>query len=93
MSEIDALGHRFFGDSYWQGSRLFAAPVIFLHTKAQVDSHGGSPILGQLDDAYRDLVAAQDEFGYFDRSATFVPLDSRENFEANYGSNWCYYWK
>ncbi len=28
-----------------------------------------------------------------DRRATFVPLDSKENFDENFSSNWYYCWK
>ncbi len=92
-ADISEIARRAFGDQFWEVSRAFGAPVVFLHTEAQVASHQAQPVLARLDDEYRDLVAPRDEFGYLERRTTFVPLDSKENFDENYAGNWYYYWK
>jgi hypothetical protein len=92
--EIDRLARSAgFGESYWQISRLWGPPVIFLQTDADVERFKTGPTLPALNSAYCDLVEQYDEFGLLDREATVVALDSKENFDANYASNWFYYWR
>ena len=44
-------------------------------------------------DKYFDFVKPFDEFAYFKRENIQVYLDSKENLNTNYESNWYYYYK
>lgn len=93
-AEIDNLARSAgFGDAYWQMSRTWGPPVLFLQSDADVEKYSTQPVRDALDDAYFELARRHDEFDLLDRSTTFVPLDSKENFDSNYESNWYYYWK
>jgi hypothetical protein len=93
-SEIDRIARNAgFGESYWQMSRLWGLPVIFLQTDADVERFTTGPIVAALSSAYCDLAEQYDEFGLLDRETTVVALDSKENFDANYASSWFYYWR
>jgi len=42
---------------------------------------------------YFQLLKQYDEFGYFKEDDFFIYLNSKENFDTNYESNWYYYYK
>ena len=43
--------------------------------------------------AYFKLLEPYDEFSYFKQDQFKIGLDSKENFDQNYQSNWQYYYK
>lgn len=40
-----------------------------------------------------DILKQYDIFKYFERRTFKISLDSKENFDKNYQSNWYYYYK
>jgi hypothetical protein len=95
LADIDEMARQIgFGDCYWQSSRLWSAPTVFLYTDAQVRRFSSDQdFRTRLDDAYFDLAAAHDEFHVLERRRTFVSIDSKQNFDEKFDSNWHYYWK
>jgi len=68
-------------------------PVFFLYTDAQVKTYNGSETVNKWTDRFYALLKAHDEFDYFKRDDLSIYLDSKENFDTNYQSNWYYYFK
>lgn len=94
MTAIDRMAAAAgFGKAYWRADRLWGAPTIFLHTDQQVADFSSDKFRARLDDAYFKLALPYDEFGVLERRDTRVALDSLQNFDSNYQSNWYYYWK
>lgn len=91
--KIQALKESFDNDDIWELSRSFSVTTLFFYTDFQVKKYKNSPILKQWSNQYFDLLKQYDPFGYFDRSTFSFYLDSKENFDRNYQSNWYYYYK
>jgi len=77
----------------WEISNRFSGVVFFLHTDAQVKKYASSEARKIWTDKYFDLLNQYNEFGYFKREEFVIELDSKENFDKNYASNWYYYYK
>lgn len=77
----------------WEISRSFSATTFFVYTDEQVKRYRDSDTHRLWSDKYFDLLQAYDRFGYFKRDGYQVYLDSKENFDTNYQSNWYYYYK
>ncbi|HEY5823819.1 MAG TPA: hypothetical protein VIT44_05625 [Cyclobacteriaceae bacterium] len=71
----------------------FGATTFFLFTDNQVRKYEGSKIKKDWTDKYFELLERYDEFKYFKRKDFSIHLDSKENFDKNYESNWYYYYK
>lgn len=92
MTDIDRMAAEAgFGDAYWEASRLWGPPTLFLYTDEQLKRFSSDDFRGPLDEAYFELALAHDEFNVLDRRTAFVGLDSKGNFDNNYQSNWYYY--
>lgn len=77
----------------WTISIGFTIPTFFLFTDEKVKEYDKPEIKKNWADKYFDLVKPFDEFNYFKRTDIQVYLDSKENFDKNYESNWYYYYK
>jgi hypothetical protein len=77
----------------WEISRFFSGTTFFLYTDEQVRQYENSETRKIWTDKYFDLLEPYNEFGYFKRDKFNVYLDSKENFDNNYESNWFYYYK
>ena len=77
----------------WEISRAFSGTTFFLYTDEQVKCYENSETRKIWADKYFDLLEPYNEFGYFKRDKFNVYLDSKENFDNNYESNWFYYYK
>ncbi|MGN6164554.1 MAG: hypothetical protein ACTHOF_08435 [Flavisolibacter sp.] len=77
----------------WEISRAFSGTTFFVYTDEQVNYYENSEIRKIWADKYFDLLEPYNEFGYFKRNTFNVYLDSKENFDKNYQSNWYYYYK
>jgi hypothetical protein len=77
----------------WEISRFFSGTTFFLYTDEQVRQYENSETRKIWADKYFDLLEPYNEFGYFKRDKFNVYLDSKENFDNNYESNWFYYYK
>ncbi len=77
----------------WEISRCFSGITFFLYTDEQVKQYENSKTRKIWADKYFDLLEPYNEFGYFKRDKFNINLDSKENFDNNYESNWYYYYK
>lgn len=77
----------------WTISRAFGEPTFFLYTDEQVQHYENSDMKKEWANKYFDLLVPNDEFRYFTREKFNICLDSRENFDTNYSSNWFYYYR
>ncbi len=80
-------------DLLWTISRAGAATIFFLFTKEQVTQYERSDLHKDWSNRYYELLKPYDEFGYYKQEDFWVNLDSKENFDNNYQSNWYYYYK
>ncbi|MDM8173166.1 MAG: hypothetical protein QHC79_17715 [Pseudosphingobacterium sp.] len=77
----------------WEISRVDSYVTFFLFTEQQVQQYEHSETRKIWADEYFKLLKPYDEFGYFKRDNFNIFLDSKENFDKNYQSNWYYYYK
>ena len=77
----------------WEISKCFSVTTFFLYTDEQVKQYENSETRKIWADKYFDLLEPYNEFGYFKRDKFNVYLDSKQNFDNNYESNWYYYFK
>lgn len=77
----------------WEISRCFSGTTFFLYTEEQVKFYENSELIKEWSKKYHDLLEQYDEFGYFEQNSFTINLDSKENFDKNYQSNWFYYYK
>lgn len=77
----------------WEISKAFSGTTFFLYTDEQVKHYENSETRKVWADKYFDILEPYNEFGYFKRDKFNVYLDSKENFDNNYESNWYYYYK
>ncbi len=92
-SKIKALQNELGNNDIWGISRAFSRVTIFLYTDEQVKKYKNSEEYKKWTDKYYELLIQYDEFGYFKRDLFSVYLDSKENFDNNYQSNWYFYYK
>ena len=77
----------------WEISRCFSKTTFFLYTDEQVKQYENSETRKIWTEKYFDILEPYNEFGYFERDKYRINLDSKENFDNNYESNWYYYYK
>jgi hypothetical protein len=77
----------------WEISRCFSGTTFFVYTDEQVKHYEISETRKIWADKYFDLLEPFNEFSYFKRDTFNIDLDSKENFDKNYESNWYYYYK
>lgn len=77
----------------WTISLGFTIPTFFMFTDEKVKEYDKPKIKSMWADKYYDFVKPFDEFNYFKRADIQVYIDSKENFDNNYESNWYYYYK
>ncbi|GAA3579531.1 hypothetical protein [Snuella lapsa] len=91
--EIKNLKSKINNPELWRIERRFNTVTYFLYTDEQLKKYQDSEIHKQWSNQYFDLLKEYDEFGYFKKDFYYVFLDSKENFDTNYKSNWYYYYK
>lgn len=77
----------------WTISIGFTLPTFFMFTDEKVKEYNKPEIKSIWEDKYYDFIKPFDEFNYFKRNDIQVFIDSKENFDNNYESNWYYYYK
>jgi hypothetical protein len=92
-TEIDNLKAEINDPTIWEISRFGSRVTFFFLTQEQADAARSNSYIDQLADKYFNLLTRFDEFGYFDRQRFSISVDSKENFDKNYDSNWYYYYK
>lgn len=92
-NKIEQLKSEINNPELWRISRIFYGVTFFLHTDEQVKKYQGSEIHENWKKQYYNLLKQYDEFRYFNKNTINFYLDSKENFDTNYQSNWYYYYK
>jgi len=81
------------GDEFWCTQRGFGSPIVFVHTDAQADAVKTTDLPDRWADTYFEVLKQYDEFDYLTRAEVSIAVDSKENFDTHYSSNWYYYFK
>lgn len=89
----DAFIKSFQNEDIWTVSIFFTMPTFFTFTDAKVKAYDKPEIKKVWADRFYDLIKPFDEFNYFKREDIRVYVDSKENFDKIYNSNWYYYYK
>ncbi|WP_229127248.1 hypothetical protein [Bacteroides stercoris] len=76
----------------WEISRCLANVVFFLYEDKQVRQYKERGFIDIWSEMYLDLLNRYDEFGFFTKENFHIKLDSKENFDNNFNSNWYYYY-
>jgi len=77
----------------WSIVKMFSTAVFFFYTDEQVRKNECNGIKEELSAKYFNILKHYDEFNYFNKDNFSINLDSKENFDNNYQSNWYYYFK
>ena len=91
--EIDALKRRIGNPELWEISRLFGHITFMFYTDAQAKKHAAKGKQAEYARMYYEILKPHDEFSYLSEDGFTVAFDSKQNFDDNYQSNWCYYYK
>jgi hypothetical protein len=95
QEEIIQLQEELNDENLWliMATSLGMRPGFFLFTDKQMKAYTGSETVNRWTDLFYALLKKYDEFDYIDRKEFAIYLDSKENFDTNYESNWYYYFK
>ncbi|WP_324023660.1 hypothetical protein QSV08_12450 [Maribacter sp. BPC-D8] len=91
--EIKKLKDALNNDELWEIAKRFSGVTYFFYTDEQLKNIEYSKTHKKWSEQYFELLQNYDEFGYFKKDYFNVHLDSKENFDNNYESNWYYYYK
>ena len=83
----------FNNDEIWEINIGFTVATFFLYTNDKVKEYDTPEYKKEWADKYFDLLKEYDDFNYFKRETTQINIDSKENFDNKYQSNWYYYYK
>jgi hypothetical protein len=90
---VDALQKDLADERLWCVSRMFASVTFFTFTDQEKDACETDGSKERWTQAYFTLLKKYDTFGYFREDDFFIYLDSKENFDTNFGGDWLYYYK
>lgn len=93
QEKINELKIKINSNELWEISRCFSSTTFFFYTDEQVRENTYNGMSQILTKEYFNLLKTYDEFDYIKREDFSVYLDSKENFDNNYKSNWYYYYK
>ncbi len=77
----------------WEISNMFSGVTFFFYTDQQVKNYNTNEMKEILISEYYQILRKYDEFSYFTKNNIFFAIDSKENFDKNYHSNWFYYYR
>lgn len=86
--EILELKEKLHCNDLWDISRCLANVVFFLYEDKQVRQYKERGFIDIWSEMYLGLLNRYDEFGFFTKENFHVKLDSKENFDTNFNSNW-----
>lgn len=75
----------------WEIYREFETTIFFFHTDKQMEEAKADGTTQVMTQQYFDMLKKYDVFDYFNADSYSLAFDSKENFDANYESNWFYY--
>jgi hypothetical protein len=77
----------------WTISRCFDSVTLFVHKDEQKEKIKNSAEFKLIENKYFELLKEYDEFNYWKKEEFRIGIDSKQNFDENYESNWYYYYK
>lgn len=83
----------FHNKDIWTISIGFTIPTFFMFTDEKVKKYDRPEVKELWAKKYYEFIKPFDEFNYFKKENIQVLIDSKENFDTNYESNWYYYYK
>jgi hypothetical protein len=92
-AEIKNLKTKISDNNLWEISKDFTIPTFFLYTDEQVKEYEKNGKQKTWSKMYYPLMQQHDKFGYIKEEYFNIYLDSKQNFDENYESNWYYYYK
>lgn len=77
----------------WKVTKLFGTVFFMFYKDTDIEQIKGTEVLEDMKDEYYLLLKKHDDLNILRRDQFEVVLDSKENFDNNYASNWYYYFK
>lgn len=93
QAKIQELKVKINNKDLWEISRCFSGVTFFFYTDKQVRENTENGVVKKLTEEYYNLLKIYDEFDYLKKECYSIGVDSKENFDNNYQSNWYYYYK
>jgi len=89
--EIEHLKNTLADPALWKIRKNFYGLTFFYFTDAQLKSHQAMGAQAIYAREYSRIVHPYDQWGYIQKRGAAVSLDSKENLDTKYRSNWFYY--
>lgn len=93
IQDTEALKEKLNNPDLWEINVFSSRVTFFLRTDEQVKKYQNSEDVKLWGNMFFELIKPNNEFNYLNKDTFFVYLDSKENFDKNYESNWYYYYK
>lgn len=90
--QIELLKTHLNNPDIWAIERSFERITFFLYTDSQVEQYKSTKEHMYWTERFIEFLNKHDQFGYFKKDSFLVALDSKENFDKNYGSNWGHFY-
>ena len=91
--KIQELKNKLNNKDLWEIARFFSSTTFFFYTDEQVKEYSNKESMKIFEEAYYNLIKPYDEFNYIEKDSFRLNIDSKENFDNNFSSNWYYYYK
>lgn len=91
--KVQELKNKLNNNDLWKIARSFSSTTFFFYTDEQVKEYGNNESMKIFEEAYYNLIKPYDEFNYIKKDSFHLNIDSKENFDNNFSSNWYYYYK
>ena len=91
--KVQDLKNKLNNKDLWKISRFFSSATFFFYTDEQVIEYSKDESMKIFEEAYFNLIKPYDEFDYIKKENFRLNIDSKENFDNNFSSNWYYYYK
>ncbi|CAM3103625.1 hypothetical protein [Flavobacterium frigoris] len=91
--KLDKLKEDLKSEEIWEIRKNFNSGIFFFYTDEALNKNNNIETKQKFKNEYFQLIKECDEFGYLDEVNFSIKLDSKENFDNNYQSNWFYYHK
>lgn len=91
--QMEEFIRSFDNSDIWTISIGFTIPTFFMFSDEKVRAYDKPEVKEMWADKFFEFIKLFDAFNYFKRNDIQVLIDSKENFDKNYQSNWYYYYK
>jgi hypothetical protein len=91
QTEVDDLKQDLKSKNVWEIYREFEMTTFFFYTDLQIQEHNNDGTAELIKRKYYQLLKMYDAFDYIKFNDIFIALDSKENFDKNFESNWFWY--